>query len=173
MISVRRRFACLGVLVAVAVAATTAFAATQTDPDDVTGKLDVKTVGGSVKGQLLTFKVGTYDSFSVADIPRRGGISSWLVEFDTNGDGTGDYKVRLVSLPSGKYTALISGGGSSFEPVPLKRKGNTLTGTFPADAIAAAGDPIAMATTSSFRTCTCTSPKVDRAPDEGWVTVRG
>jgi hypothetical protein len=162
----------MGALLAVTVATTAAFAATQTDPNDVTGKLDIKGVGGSVKGQLLKFSIGTYDAFSVADIPRQGGISSWLLEFDTNGDGTGDYKARIVSLPSGKYSALISGNGKKLEPVPLKRKGNTLTGTFPADAIAAAGDPIAMATTSSFRTCTCTAPKIDRAPDEGWITVR-
>lgn len=168
MTRMRHRLIPLAALAIAAVATATAVAATGTDPDDATGKLDLKTIGGTVKSGLVTFKVGTYEALDPAVL--KTGFSNLIVLFDTNGDDEIDYRAKIVVTGKSQYVARLSGHGKKFEPIPLKRAGKTLSGTFPADVLGD-GSALRIAATSLFKTCACGTPNNDRAPDAGWIDV--
>lgn len=158
-------------IVAAGVLAGAAVAATGADPNDVSGKLDLKLISGVRSGGALALTVGTWGSWSNTDVPLSGSPNRLVILIDTNGDGTADYRARIVR--SGKVlVALISGHGDSFEPVPaLRRSGNRVAFEFPSDVLKPSADDLAIAARSTYWGGACTSACVDRAPNTGWVDV--
>ena len=90
------------------------------------------------------------------------------VFYDVDLDGKTDYRARIV-FAGGRLSAFISGSGSQFEPVRVRRPDDfTATFTHPVDIftkLPANGD-------IQLRAQTVYAGEEDRAPDDGqWIGV--
>jgi hypothetical protein len=145
-----------------------AFAASASDPKDAGPKLDLKRVSGSVNSGLVTAKVGVYGTVNPANLG--GGLNKLVILFDSNENGTIDYRAK-IRKSGAKLVAMLSGHGNQFEPLPVKRTGGTLSITFPADVVSKAGKTLRVAATSTYQAGAGQTKFVDRAPDTGWVNA--
>ena len=144
------------------------------DPNDVGGKLDLRSVKAVQDGSLLQLTVSTYGPWA-SRLLRSGngpsgprvGLNALVVYYDVNGDGKTDYIGRIVYR--GGLFVRITGKGKAFEPVPVSRPTpSSASFTHPVDALFPEGAPsprkLRLAVVSLYR-------KRDRAPNKGWLTV--
>lgn len=164
--------AVLGVL-ALVLAATPAAAAQVTDPDDVAGKLDLKTlvVRKADATAPLVVKVTTYETWA-PKLLKDSGKNRVYVLFDVDADGTAEY-VGEISSSGGDLHMDITGQGSAFEPLPVKHpNGHTLKTVVPGGSPPNPDGTVGIATRSVFHdTAACGTACKDRIPDAGWLSV--
>lgn len=146
-----------------------------TDPKDVGGKLDLRSVKAARDGALLRLTISTHGPWASKLLQTSGngrvgprpGINALTVYYDVNGDGSADFTGRIV-YRRGLY-AWISGRGQAFEPVPVSRPNvSSASFTHPVDVLFPAGTPapkrLRLAVVSLYQ-------KRDRAPNHGWIPV--
>jgi hypothetical protein len=147
---------------------------TATDPKDTGGKLDLRSAQATRKGTLLRLTVTTYGpwaskllrSGSSGPAGPRPGLDRLTVLYDVNGDGKADFTGRIVYRS--KLALWLTGRGSSFEPIPVKRPtGSSVSFVHPVDAFFPGGHvkTVRLAITS------VTSAGLDRLPNRGWIRV--
>jgi hypothetical protein len=168
-------------LTLVAVVAVTAFvlaaapavAATVTDPGDVAGKLDLKTLSArkADASAPLTIKIVTYEGWAKA-VLKDSGDNRIYVLFDVDSDGTVEFKGE-ISTSGHKLHMDISGDGSSFEPLVVKHpNAHTIKVVVPGGSPPNPDGTVQVAAKSLFRdTGDCAAACKDRAPDSGWVAA--
>jgi hypothetical protein len=145
------------------------------DPNDVGGKLDLRSVKAVQDGSLLRLTVSTYGPWASKLLKSGGGgrsgprvgVNALAVQYDVNGDGKTDYTGRIVYR--GGLFVRITGKGKAFESVPVSRPTpSSASFTHPADVLFPEGTPsprkLRLAVVSLYR-------KRDRAPNTGWLTV--
>ena len=150
---------------------TTTQATPGTDPDDVSGSLDIRDFKASQQGGLIVITISTYDPWSssvLAGDPLDPGPNTMTVLYDVNLDGKTDYRAKLV-YAGGRLSAFISGSGSQFEPLKVRRTdASTATFAHPVDIftkLPPKGD-------IQLRAQTVFAGEEDRAPDDGqWLGV--
>jgi hypothetical protein len=145
-----------------------------TDPRDVGGKLDLRSVKAVRDGSLLRLTISTYGPWASKLLQSSGnghsgprpGINALTVYYDVNGDGTADFTGRIV-YRRGLYV-WITGRGNAFEPVPVSRPSTSSASfTHPVDVLfpaGATGKTLRVAVVSLYR-------KRDRAPNRGWISI--
>jgi hypothetical protein len=161
------------VVLAVALAALPAAATTLTDPDDVPGKLDLATVSASKTDALapLKIRITTYENWA-ARLLRESGRNRVIVLFNVDPDPKPEYRGVIV-YSSGDLLLLISGQGSSFEPLPVRHpNGHTLRTILPGGSQPNPDGPVRLAVRSRlFDEADCSEGCFDRAPNGGWLTA--
>jgi hypothetical protein len=164
--------AVLGVL-ALVLAATPAAAVQVTDPDDVAGKLDLKTlvVRKADASAPLIAKITTYENWA-ATLLKDSGHNRICVLFDVDADGAAEY-VGKISSSGGDLHMDITGQGSAFEPLPVKHPdGHTIKTVVPGGSPPNPDGTVQIAAKSVFHdTGTCSTACKDRAPNTGWLAV--
>jgi len=150
---------------------TTTEAAPGTDPDDVSGPLDIRDFEALQHGGAIAITISTYDTWSsnvLAGDPLAPGPNTMTVLYDVDLDGKTDYRARIV-FAGGRLSAFISGSGSQFEPVRVRR---------PADFTATFAHPVDIFTKLpphgdiQLRAQTVYAGEEDRAPADGqWLGV--
>jgi hypothetical protein len=150
---------------------TTTEAPAGTDPDDVSGSLDIRDFKARRNGALITITLSSYegwdDSVLTGD-PLDPGPNTMTVLYDVDLDGKTDYRAKII-FAGGRLSAFISGSGSQFEPIPVRRlDASTVRFTHPVDIFAKLppnGD-------LQLRAQTVFEGEEDRAPDDGqWLGV--
>ena len=166
----RRVLTAIAAVACAMVAAAPAWGVVASDPNDVAGGLDLRSVTATLGGSgLLTVTVRTWDPWSNGTLPA-GSPNRLFVLFDVDSDGVTDYKARLLS-DAGTLIALITGQGQAFEPVPVQRpSGAKARFAFPADVILLNGH-VGVAARSVYKGGPCASACKDRAPDASWLEV--
>lgn len=142
-----------------------------TDPDDVSGSLDIRDFKANQGNGLLTVTLSTYDAWDpsvLAGDPLSPGPNTMTVLYEVDLDGKTDYRAKLI-FAGGRLSAFISGSGSQFEPSPVRRpNGSTVRFTHPVDIFTKRppnGD-------LQLRAQTVFEGEEDRAPDDGqWLGV--
>jgi hypothetical protein len=147
-----------------------------TDPPDVGGKLDVRSLKATRDGAHLQLTIRTYGPWASKLLQTAGGghsgprpgINALTVYYDVDGNGAADFTGRVIYRRGGLY-AWITGRGKAFEPVPVKRPtSSSASFTQPVDVLFPAGTPapktLRLTVVSLYR-------KRDRAPNRGWLTV--
>ena len=150
---------------------TTTEAPAGTDPDDVSGSLDIRDFKADQGNGLLTVTLSTYDAWDpsvLTGTPTAPGPNTLTVLYDVDLDQKADYRARLI-FSGGRLSAFISGSGSQFEGIPVKRPDAfTARFTHPVDVFTKLppnGD-IQLQARSDF------AGEQDRAPDDGqWLGV--
>jgi hypothetical protein len=150
---------------------TTTEAPAGSDPDDVSGSLDIRDFKAAQKSGLITITISTYEPWAsslLAGDPLHPGPNTMTVLYDVDLDGKADYRAKLV-YAGGRLSAFISGSGSQFEPIHVRRTdGSTATFTHPVDIFTKLppnGDV-------QLRAQTVYAGQEDRAPDDGqWLGV--
>lgn len=146
-----------------------AWGATRSDPNDVTGGLDIKT--SSVReaeiadGVFRTrFAVTTYDQFDLSD-----GVGSFYWQLDTKGDGAADYELYMFgdpkAVPAGPLFCLLKASDHS---------GNVYGRVKQGDASFLCGFPSRFVKTTHdvrWRLAGRMEGTIDRAPDSGWYSA--
>jgi hypothetical protein len=142
-----------------------------TDPDDVSGSLDIRDFGAKRKGALITITISTYEAWEPSVLtgnPLAPGPNTMTVLYDVDLDQKADYRAKLV-YAGGHLSAFISGSGSQFEPIPVRRPDSfSAKFTHPVDIFTKLppnGD-------IQLRAQTVFAGEEDRAPDDGqWLGV--
>ena len=149
-----------------------AWAASASDPIDTLGKLDLRSFKVTRSAsEILTVTVRTWDSWQKTILPATGSPNRLFVLFNTDADGSAEYKARIVNL-GGSLVALLSGQGQQFEPIPVTRPSDTQARfVFPADVLVDADEDLGVAVRSIYQGGLCSASCIDRAPNTGWVTV--
>ena len=150
---------------------TTTEAPAGTDPDDVSGELDIRDFKANQGNGLITVTLSTFDPWDpsvLAGNPLSPGPNTMTVLYDVDLDGKTDYRAKLI-FAGGRLSAFISGSGSQFEPIPVHRpNGSTVRLTHPVDIFTKLppnGD-------LQLRAQTVFAGEEDRAPDDGqWLGV--
>ena len=150
---------------------TTTEAPAGTDPDDVSGSLDIRDFKAKQGNGLITITLSTYDAWAsnvLAGDPLAPGPNTMTFLYDVDLDQKPDYRAKLV-YTGGKLSAFISGSGSQFEPIPVRRPSAfTVRFTHPVDVFTKLppnGD-------IQLRAQTVFAGEEDRAPDDGqWLGV--
>jgi hypothetical protein len=151
---------------------TTTEAPAGTDPDDVAGSLDIRDFKAKRKGSLITITISTYEAWDESVLtgdPLAPGPNTLTVLYDVDLDQKADYRAKLI-FSGGRLSAFISGSGSQFEPVPVRRPDDfTARFTHPLDVLSKLPAPesdIQLQARSVF------AGETDRAPDGGqWLGV--
>jgi hypothetical protein len=141
------------------------------DPDDVSGNLDIRDFMANQGNGLITVTLSTYGAWDpsvLAGDPLSPGPNTMTVLYDVDLDGKTDYRAKLI-FAGGRLSAFISGSGSQFEPIPVRRRnGSTVRFTHPVDIFTKRppnGD-------LQLRAQTVFEGEEDRAPDDGqWLGV--
>ena len=158
---------------ALVLAATPAVAAQVTDPNDVAGKLDLKTlvVRKADARAPLVAKITTYENWT-ASLLKDSGKNRVYVLFDVDADRMAEY-VGEISCSGGDLHMDISGQGSTFEPLPVKHpNGHTLKVVLPGSSPPNPKGTVWIAARSVFHDAVaCSTACRDRIPDAGWVSV--
>jgi hypothetical protein len=150
---------------------TTTEAAPGSDPDDVSGSLDIRDFEARQQGGLIEITISTYDTWA-SDVltgdPLTPGPNTMTVLYDVDLDGKTDYRAKII-FAGGRLSAFISGSGSQFEPIRVRRPADfTATFTHPVDIFTKLppnGD-------IRLRAQTVFGGQEDRAPDVGqWLGV--
>ena len=169
------QFIAVAAVVALCLQALPAFAASGsvTDPNDVSGKLDLMTLSFTRSGKTapLTITVTTYNRWR-SRILRAGG-DRLAVFIDTNNDGVKNFKARIKKT-GGHLVAVITGSGSTFEPLPATRPDPksvkfTIPGNTPPNPRGHVPHFRAFSRFVESSVCTPTKPCIDFAPDTGWL----
>ena len=158
-------------LALIGVALVAAGATAVSDPNDVAGKLDLKSAKAVAKGQLLRLTIGTWDPWSskvLVGLGSLAGRNRLIVLYDVNGDHVADYTGRIV-YRNGRLSLWITGRGNQYEPVPVSRPSRTaVTYTHPVDVLFTKPSQtrLNIAVTSTY------AGARDRMPDApGWMAV--
>jgi len=158
---------------ALALAALPAAATSLTDPDDVAGKLDLATVTGTKTEDAapLKIRITTYENWA-ARLLRDSGRNRVFVLFNVDADPKPEYRGTIV-YTGGDLVMLISGQGSSFEPLPVRHpNGHTLRTTVPGGSPPNPDGTVRIAARSRFvDAADCADGCRDRAPNGGWLAV--
>lgn len=158
-------------LLALVLLALPAGAAQVTDPDDVGGKLDLATVTARKADALapLKIRITTYESWA-ARLLRASGRNRVVVLFNVDPDPKKEYR-GVIEYVDGDLVMLISGQGSSFEPLPVRHPdGRTLRTVVPGESPPNPDTQVRIAVRSSFfDDGDCVEGCRDRAPNGGWV----
>jgi hypothetical protein len=146
-----------------------------TDPQDVGGKLDLRSVTVVRDGSLLRLTISTYGPWASKLLQNNGyghsgprpGINALTVYYDVTGDGTPDFTGRIVYR--GGLFLWIIGQGKAFDPIPVKRpSASSASFTHPADVLFPAGTKgkrtLRLVVVSIYR-------QRDRAPNRGWIRL--
>jgi hypothetical protein len=146
-----------------------------TDPPDVGGKLDVRSLKAARDGALLRLTIKTYGPWASKLLQTAGGghsgprpgVNALTLYYDVDGDGASDFTGRMV-YRRGLYV-WITGRGKALETVPVTRpSSSSATFTQPVDVFFPVGTPepktLRLAVVSLYR-------KRDRAPNRGWLKV--
>lgn len=148
-----------------------AVAATVADPDDVGGKLDLATVTARKADALapLRIRITTYESWA-ARVLRASGPNRVVVLFNVDADPEKEYRGVILRI-GGDLVMLISGEGSTFEPLPVRHpNGHTLRTVVPGGPPPNPEGPVRIAARSRFfDEADCADGCLDRAPNGGWV----
>jgi hypothetical protein len=151
---------------------TTGPALPSTDPDDATGRLDVRNLNATRNDDLLAVSLTTYEPWNSAvlagpGVPKQG-PNRVTVSYDVDFDGRADYRGRML-WAGGELSLFVSGSGSQFEPIPVERPDQT-TAQFvhPIDIFFSSG---ATDGDIQIKVVTVSNGAVDRAPDSGWLRV--
>jgi len=115
---------------------TTTEAPAGTDPDDVSGSLDIRDFKARQGNGLVTVTLSTYDAWDPSVLtgdPLSPGPNTMTILYDVDLDGKTDYRAKLI-FAGGRLSAFISGSGSQFEPIPARRpSASTVRFTHPVD----------------------------------------
>jgi hypothetical protein len=148
-------------------------AATTTDPNDVAGKLDLRTLTGTKASTSapLHITIVTYGNWK-ARVLRASTHNRIFVLFNTDSDPPPEY-VGTIVRSGGALHMDITGSGSSFEPLPVHHPdGHTITTVVPGSSPPNPDGNVRIATRSRFGDqSSCSTPCKDRAPNGGWLTV--
>jgi hypothetical protein len=155
---------------------TTTEAPAGTDPDDVAGSLDIRDFKAKRAGSLITITISTYEAWNGSVLtgdPLAPGPNTLTVLYDVDLDQKADYRAKLI-YSGGRLSAFISGSGSQFEPIPVRRPNDfTARFTHPVDIFTKLppnGD-IQLRAQSVFAQSVVAGEE-DRAPDDGqWLGV--
>ena len=144
------------------------------DPNDTAGHLDISYIEGMKASATapLHIMIQTYGNWSDA-VLATGKPSRMFVLFDTDVDGSAEYKGRIYSVGT-KLTIWIKGSGSSFENLAVHRVDpKTIKTVIPGNSTPNPVTAFNMAVKTSYKTSSgaCASACVDRAPDAGWVSI--
>jgi hypothetical protein len=150
---------------------TTTEATAGTDPDDVSGSLDIRDFKARQGNDLVTDTLSTFDAWDpsvLAGDPLSPGPNTMTILYDVDLDGKTDYRAKLI-FAGGRLSAFISGSGSQFEPIPVRRpNASTVRFTHPVDIFTKRppnGD-------LQLRAQTIFEGEEDRAPDDSqWLGV--
>jgi len=150
---------------------TTTEAPAGTDPDDVSGSLDIRDFKARQGNGLVTVTLSTYDAWDPSVLtgdPLSPGPNTMTILYDVDLDGKTDYRAKLI-FAGGRLSAFISGSGSQFEPIPARRpSASTVRFTHPVDIFTKRppnGD-------LQLRAQTIFEGEEDRAPDDSqWLGV--
>jgi hypothetical protein len=153
-------------------AGTTTEASAGTDPDDTSGSLDIRDFRATRRGALVTITISTYEAWDESVLtgdPLDPGPNTLMVLYDVDLDQKADYRAKLI-FAGGRLSAFISGSGSQFEPVPVRRPdGFTARFTHPVDILPKIPGPetdVQLQARSAF------AGAKDHAPDDGqWLGV--
>lgn len=143
-----------------------------TDPGDVKGKLDIRsvTLTKDSSGAPLEVKVKTWETWP-KKILRRSSPNRLRVLVDTDRDGETDFKGRVV-MASGSLS--LDFVGTSLESLSVDRPdAKTVVVTIPGESPANPSGALQVAARSRYRDADkgCVPPCVDRSPDAGWVLI--
>jgi hypothetical protein len=102
-------------------AAASCCSVTHTDPNDVSGKLDLSSIGYAKAGVSAPMRVTvrTYPTWPSRLLQQRSG-NRLRVVLDVDPDPEGDY-VAAIRFRDGHLLAFIRGEGDAFEPTPVRR----------------------------------------------------
>lgn len=143
------------------------------DPNDVVGKLDLKTLTGTKASTSapLHITIVTYGNWK-ARVLRASTHNRIFVLFNTNSDPAVEY-VGTIVRSGGALHMDIEGSGSTFEPLPVQHpNGHTITTIVPGSSPPNPDGNVRIAARSRFRNQTsCSTVCRDRAPNSGWLTV--
>jgi hypothetical protein len=146
-----------------------------TDPDDVSGRLDVRNLNATRTGGLLAVSLTTYEPWNSSVLAGPGGTEQGpnriTILYDVDLDGRADYRGRMIWAGS-VLSLFIAGSGSQFEPVQVERSDNhTAQFVHPVDVFfPAAGAPTDV--DIQIRAQTIYEGQEDEAPDDGqWLGV--
>lgn len=146
-------------------------AATVADPDDVGGKLDLATVTARKTDPLapLWIRITTYESWAPR-LLRESGPNRVVVLFNVDADPKKEFRGVILRI-GGDLVMLVSGEGSSFEPLPVRHpNGHTLRTVVPGGSPPNPEGPVRIAARSRlFDEADCADGCLDRAPNGGWV----
>lgn len=173
--NVRSRIALLSSVTLISLLALVApAAATQvSDPNDVAGKLDIKTLTGTKADASAPLKITivTYTNFA-KDLLKESGNNRIYILFNTDSDPSAEFRGEIFES-GGELHLDISGKHSSFEPLPVHHpNGHTLRTVIPGAAPMNPKGTVRIAVGSVFvNGSTCSTPCRDRAPNGGWLAV--
>ncbi|MEW6059350.1 MAG: hypothetical protein AB1551_04290 [Actinomycetota bacterium] len=153
--------------------ATPAGASQVSDPNDVSGRLDLSVLIGTkaFANAPLVIKVRTYGNWGKRLLSDAGENRIYVL-FDVDGDGITDYTGE-ISESGGKLHMDITGDGSAFEPLPVSHPNRrTIKTTVPGGSPPNPKGTLYIAARSEFTNSTsCATTCEDRIPDSGWLTV--
>lgn len=139
-------------------------AASIPDRDDVAGRLDLARVTWSkaAANAPLEVTVQTHDVWRTRALHRRTGNRLW-VRIDADHDGSVDYSARVRQM-DGRLWVLITGSGSTFEPLPARKPdGRTVRFTIPGGSAPNPAGGLSLFAKSRFvRGSDCSTSCVDR-----------
>lgn len=168
-----RRSVALVTMALVLAVAGPAVATQLSDPDDVSGKLDVMTVAGrkADASAPLKIRIETYENWAAGLLRESRPNRVWVL-FNTDADAEREY-VGVITSSGGKLWLSITGEGSAFEPLRVRHpNGHTLKTTIPGDAPMNPEGTVRIAAKSRFSDdADCSEACRDRAPNGGWLAV--
>lgn len=150
-------------------------AAAARDPNDVDGRLDIRSVTGTKDGiaEPLTITVRTWDEWGKR-LLEEDGPNRLFVVFDVDGDADGDVSAR-VERSAGSLVAVIENADGSTTTMTVSRPDRrSVSFTVP---FGTEGDPLGdvavAARTRSSSGADCHPACKDRSPDSGFQLVSG
>jgi hypothetical protein len=169
-----RAFGTITLVAGLVMALATPAGATQIgDPNDVAGKLDLKTLIGTKAGASapLHITIVTYGDWRKR-LLRESAHNRIFVLFNTDSDTSPEF-VGTISESGGALHMVITGSGSSFEPLPVHHpNGHTITTVVPGSSPPNPDGNVRIAARSRFRNqTTCSTVCKDRIPNGGWLTI--
>ena len=152
---------------------TTTEAPPGSDPDDVSGSLDIREFTAQRNGDLLSISLSTYEQWDESVLtgpaPNKPGPNKISFLYDIDLDGVTDFRAKLV-FTGGALSAYITGPGTALEPVPVERPDEfTVQFVHPVDVFFP--DPAASEVELQLQARSVFAGELDRAPDSGWLGV--
>jgi len=158
---------------AVLLAAAPAGATQASDPEDVSGKLDLKQITATKADATapLHITIVTYENWKKKALSDSG-HNRVFVLFNTDSDSKAEY-VGEIYESGGNLVMVITGSGSAFEPLPVRHpNGHTLKTVVPGSSPPNPDGNVGVAAKSRYTDAgDCATACKDRAPNGGWLTV--
>lgn len=143
------------------------------DGNDTPGVLDVDTLlaARAAPGEILTIEVATFRDWTNR-LLHYSKPNKMIVLFNVDSDARAEYK-GVVSSGGGKLYITVSGSGSNFESLRVRRPdARTMKAILP-EFDANPNGPVSIAVKTLYRTKTgkCSNGCRDRAPDAGYLSA--